>query len=94
MAAISLKLDVLRTFVKTWRMIGSGPSHSANVPDSCIMFTSGSCKNRSDGGMSSLNPLLNSSANLKRLLKISVNVFKDNYSNCSLYLMKENSPAD
>lgn len=72
MAAISLKLDVLRTFVKTSRMIGSGPSHSANVPDSCIMFTSGSCKNRGGGGMSSLKLLLNSSANLKRLLKISV----------------------
>lgn len=94
MAAISLKLDVLRTFVKTSRMIGSGPSHSANVPDSCIMFTSGNCENRRDGGMSSLNLLLNSSANLKRLLKISVKFFKDTYSNCSPYLMKENSPAN
>lgn len=41
MAPVSLKLDVLRTFVKTSRMIDSGSSHSANVPDSCLMFISG-----------------------------------------------------
>lgn len=76
MAAISLKLDVLRAFVKTSRMIDSGSSHSANVPDPCIMFISGNCKNRSDGGISSLNLLRNSSANLKLLLKISVNFLR------------------